>query len=270
MKILLYVIVILAGLIILGWAGIQIKPAPFTVFPRGQTELQTVPMPEGLPAPVERFYRELYGERVPVVTSAVITGRARMRPVGNIFLPSRFRFTHAAGQGYRHYIESTFFGFPILRVNERYLDGKGLMELPFGIFEGQKINQGANLGLWGEAMWYPAIFLTDERVRWEAVDEKTALLFVPYEDDKQTLLVRFDPESGLPEIIEAMRYKGEDSPEKTLWIPQVLEWDDVNGVPTMSKAAITWFDDGAPWVVFEVEDIVLNEDVQDYIRARGE
>jgi hypothetical protein len=118
-------------------------------------------------------------------------------------------------------------------------------------------------------MWFAAILLTDPRVHWEAVDENTAFLIVPFEDGEQTLVARFDPESGMLELLEAMRYKGEESQSKTLWLPQILEWDRVNGNPTMSRTAITWFDEGTPWVVFEVEEIVLNVDVEDYIREKG-
>lgn len=269
MKIIFILIGILAGLALLVWVGLQIKPVPFSSFLQQQPKLETVPLPEGLPAPVERFYRKLYGDRIPVVTSAVVSGRARLRIAGITF-PGRFRFTHDAGQGYRHYIENTIFGFPIMRVNERYLDGKGLMELPFGTFEGSKINQGANLGLWGESMWFPSIFLTDPRAHWEAVDETTALLYVPFEEGEQSIIVRFNPESGTVDLMEAMRYKGEDSLAKTLWLPEVVEWDTVNGSPTMSVTSITWFDEGKPWVVFNVEELVLNANIQEYIRARGE
>ncbi|HZD56415.1 MAG TPA: DUF6544 family protein [Anaerolineales bacterium] len=268
MKIILIILGVLAALTALGWVGLRIKPAPFSPFPQRQPQLQTQPLPGGLPAPVERFYRQIYGNRVPVVTSAVISGRANMR-ISGITFPARFRFTHAAGQGYRHYIETTFFGFPIMRVNERYLDGKGLMELPFGTFQGPKIDQGGNLGLWGESTFFAAFFLTDPRVRWEPVDETTALLFVPFQAGEQTFVVRFDPESGMLDRLEAMRYKGEESQSKTLWIPQVLEWSTVNGNPTMYRTAITWFDEGTPWVVFDVDEIVLNVDVREYIRARG-
>ena len=33
--------------------------------------------------------------------------------------------------------------------------------------------------------------------------------------------------------------------------------------------AATWMNDGKPWAVFMVEDIVYNVDVKDYVRASG-
>jgi hypothetical protein len=192
-----------------------------------------------------------------------------MRPVGPIALPARFRFSYEVGTGYRHYIEAAFLGIPILRVNERYLDGVGRMELPFGTFEGAKINQGANLGLWGESLWFAASLVTDQRVRWEGIDSETALLFIPFEEGEQTMLVRFDPDTGMLDTVEAMRFKGEESESKTLWIPQVLEWGRVGANPTMTRTSITWFDEGSPWVEFEVEEIALNVDIEEHIRARG-
>ena len=57
--------------------------------------------------------------------------------VGGLTFPGRFRFTHKAGHDYRHYIEATFLGFPILKVNESYLDGNSRLELPYGVTEGE-------------------------------------------------------------------------------------------------------------------------------------
>lgn len=136
---------------LLGWLGLRFRPAPLPAFPQPSGETEKIPLPEGLPVPVARFYRALYGETVPVIESLVVTGRAKMRVMGITF-PGRFRFTHIAGQGYRHYLETTFFGLPLMKVNEHYLGGTGRLELPFGGEAGPKVDQGANLGLWAETL----------------------------------------------------------------------------------------------------------------------
>ena len=93
------VIAVLLALIALVVIGLQIKPAPFSQVAQTAPKLETVPLPSSLPAPVERFYRKIYGDKIPVITSAVITGRATLRIAG-IQFPARFRFIHAAGHDY--------------------------------------------------------------------------------------------------------------------------------------------------------------------------
>ena len=270
MKVVIILVGVVIALLAIGWVGLQIKPSSFATFPQRTPKLETIPLPKGLPAPVERFYRQVYGESVPVITSAVVTGRASMRPFGPITLPARFRFTHEAGKGYRHYIEATFFGIPVMKVNEHYLDGKGRLELPFGVEEGEKINQGGNLGMWAESIWFPSLYLTDPRVRWEPVDDVTALLVVPFGDQQERYVVRFDPDTGLTTWFESMRYHGETSQLKTLWLNRSVKWGTLEGRPFSTVGAAIWMDDGKPWAVLTVEDVVYNVDVKDYIRARGQ
>src|SRR5512140_548791 len=108
------IVLIIAGamllLVLLIWLGLHVKPAPFPAYPQKTVEIKYVPLPTGLPAPVERFYRKIFGERIPLIQTAVMTGHATLRPFGPLTLPGRFRFTHTIGEGYRHYIEATLFG----------------------------------------------------------------------------------------------------------------------------------------------------------------
>jgi len=268
MKMVYIVAGVLVAIIFVFWLGLQVKPAPFSDLPLEAGQVEMVPLPDGLPEPVERYFREVYGDSIPVIESAVIAGRAKMRFNG-IPVKGRYRFTHIAGQGYRHYIEVNWFGLPLMKVNERYLDGEGIMELPFGISEGEKIDQSANLGLWAECIWLPAILVTDERVQWEAADDETAILIVPMGEGEQRFVVRFDPQTGLLSHLESMRYKDIDSMQKTLWLNETQKWDTVDGYLIPSIGAVTWFDQGKPWAVFEVEELVYNADVTESIRARG-
>ena len=272
----------------IGWLGLRVRPKPFAPYPRPTSVPGTVALPTDLPAPVRRYIETTIGDRVPVVETAVVSGRGRLRIKGLTF-PARFRFTHVAGRAYHHYIEATFFGRPVMRVNEWFVDGKARMELPVGVIEHEpKIDEAANMSLWGEAVWFPSILITDSRVRWEAIDSVSARLVVPFEGlgadgdrdsptqartastagtsaisaaTEQELLFTFEPQTGLLLRLDALRWKEPGSPSVEPWRNEPLEWRRINGITVPSLASTTWLEEGSPWAVWEVEDVVYNVDV---------
>ncbi len=239
-KMVLIVLSSLLALVMLVFVGLQVQPTSFPAITSSQDKLETIPLPVGLPAPVARFYQKIYGNNIP---------------------------THVAGRDYRHYIEATIFGLPILKINGSYIAGSSRMAMPWGTTENDpRANQGANLAVWAEALWFPSIFLTDPRVHWNAVDDVTATLRVPFEASTETFIARFDPVTNLLSYLESMRFKTD---QKVLWLNQARVWGDVGGTVALKESAVIWMDDGKPWATFEVEEIEFNVDVSKTIGGTG-
>jgi hypothetical protein len=66
MKFAILLIVILAALMLLNFIGLIIKPPSFAPFPKQPGSTETIPLPDDLTGPVERFYRQVYGDRIPL------------------------------------------------------------------------------------------------------------------------------------------------------------------------------------------------------------
>lgn len=259
----------LGALLGAGWLGLKVEPASFAPYPESTVRPDTVALPADLPAPVDRYFRAALGDRVPIIESAVLTGRGRLRFAGLTF-PTRIRFTHEAGRGYRHYIECTWFGMPVLKVNEAYLDDHARMEQPFGVVANEpKVDMAANLSLWGESIWLPSIIATDPRVRWEAIDRTSARLVVPFGEAEDSFTVAFDEQTGLIRSMEALRYRAARDAAKLPWRIEPLGWLTFHGLRVPSPAAVTWLDQARPWLVVSLEHVAYNVDVSQYIHASG-
>jgi len=77
----------------------------------------------------------------------------------------------------------------------------------------------------------------------------------------------FQPIAQGQPALETMRYRHAEGGNKILWLSEVREWQTINETLVPSTGAAIWLDEGTPWAIFTVDDIVYNVDVDEYIRA---
>ncbi len=247
--------------------GLRTVPPPFATFDRPAPELRVAPMPEGLPAPVQRYLEVVVGDTLPVQDSAVISGRMTMRLGAP--LPGRFRFSHIVGRGYRHYMEVMPFGRKLMTGQEWYLDGHARLDLPMGQVENQpRVDRAANLSMWGEYVWLPGA-LVDPRARWEEIDDVSARLVVPQADGPDALVAFFDPGSGLLDRLEGLRWRSPQDAEPIRWVTRNHAWTRIGGIGVPAVSSVQWADQKQPWLKLSLDDVVWNADLSDYLAASG-
>jgi hypothetical protein len=201
------------------WLGLRVKPAPFPPHPEGTPELDTSELPSELPEPVRRHYWATLSEKVPVIESAVVWGRADFK-VGGLWTRMRFKGYYITGREFRRDMEITWFSLPVLRGSDAYLGREGSLEIT-GLVNtssrGENFDQGQNLAMWAEAPFTtPSVLVLDPRLRWAPIDAHTARLVVPFGEREETLRAEFDPDSGFMRSMSSMRYRNHEK-TKTPW-----------------------------------------------------
>ena len=256
----------LAALVGIGWLGLQIWPKSFPPHPDKTRELGTIELLSDLPRPVNRHFKAILEGPIPKIETAVVWGRVRLKMSG-LWIRVRFKAYYLPGQDFYHYMEFSWFGMPILRGYDSYVDGVGTVEIK-GLFKisetGEETNQGQNITLWAEAVFAPLVFVTGSQVRWEALDEVSARLVVPFGGQEDSLLVSFDPHTGLMTQMSAQRYRGQEK-VKTPWRVEYRNWRTLHSIKIPMRLTVTWEDESSPRSFWTIEGVEYNVDVSEQI-----
>jgi len=159
---------------------------------------------EGLPAPVQRFFRAVLVDGQPVVAGARIrhtgtfdTGRdtASWKP----FTSDQVVVTRRPGFDWDGRV-AMLPGVPV-HVHDAYVAGEGVLTARvLGLFPvadqrgGGAVAEGELMRFLAEAAWYPTALLPSQGVRWEAVDDRSARATLADGATAVTLLFTFDDE----------------------------------------------------------------------------
>ena len=197
--------------------------------------LATIP-PRGAAHPDWALPPRPLRRRGAVVTSAVVTGRMWLRPWAS---PCR-ALSHLRGRaGYRHYIETTWFGLPVMRVNRWYLDGYGWNAVQ-GTVEGPPTRRAT----WGCGRRPPSSPPSGSPTRGCVGGDRrrTALLVVPFGDAEERFVV-----ASTRERAPVSRRCATATGRADLWLAATVPGRTVTAAGALdATGAATWLDQGRP------------------------
>ena len=171
---------------------------------------------EGLPAPVQRYFRAVLKDGQPIIAAATIemagtinlsASAAQWKP----FTSQQRVVTSVPGArpGFLWNAEVDMLpGLPA-RVEDSYIAGQGQLTAKLlGLFTvahahgGGEMARGEFMRYFAEAAWYPTALLPSQGVRWQAVDDASAKATLVDGAIALTLLFRFN-EAGLIASVRA-------------------------------------------------------------------
>jgi hypothetical protein len=167
---------------------------------------------EGLPAPVQAYFRAALREGQPMVEAVSVThsGTFNMSETGEQWKPftsTQRVVTQRPGFDWDGRI-AIMPGLPV-RVHDAYIAGEGLLHAAlFGLVSlvnlhgTPEVAQGELMRFFAEAAWYPTALLPSQGVRWEAMDDTSAKATLKDGEITLTMLFRFN-ENGLIESVRA-------------------------------------------------------------------
>ena len=208
---------------------------------------------DGLPAPVQRYFRVALKDGQPIIAAATIelAGRFNLSATGEQWKPftSRQRVV-TCRPGFLWDAQVSMLPGLAVCVRDGYIAGEGLLHAAaLGLFTvadvhgGGEIARGELMRFFAEMAWYPTALLPSQGVRWEAVDDRSANASIVDGPLRLTLLFSFN-DAGLIDSARA-EARGAMVGKEMVMLPWEGRWSDyqVRGgmtVPLTGEAAWLW------------------------------
>ena len=180
--------------------------------PAGQNKLYDARELDGLPAPVQRYFRAVLKDRQPLIATATfeLAGTINMSETGEnwkSFTSWQRAVIHRPGFLWNGWV--AMFPGVAANVHDSYIAGVGTLHAAMlGLFTvaqvqgGHEAARGELMRYFAEMVWYPTALLPSQGVRWESVDDRSANATLVDGPVTLTLLFRFN-EAGLITSVHA-------------------------------------------------------------------
>jgi hypothetical protein len=206
---------------------------------------------EGLPAPVQRYFRAVLEEGQPMVAGVDVrhTGTFNTGETTDQWKPftsDQKVVTQRPGFDWNGRV-AMMPGLPV-RVHDAYVAGEGILHASvLGLFTvadmrgTRAVAEGELMRFFAEAAWYPTALLPSQGVRWEPRDDRSAYATLTERDISITMLFTFD-RRGLIETVRAeargRTVGGEVIP--TPWVGRHWNYEERNGMRVPLDGEVAW------------------------------
>lgn len=209
---------------------------------------------DGLPAPVQRYFRAVLSPGQPVVTAATLEHRGEFdmgeaQPNWKPFTSEqRIVAAAPARPGFVWNARIAFVPGLAVRVHDAYVAGAGRLRAAVaGLFtvadlpSSPELAEGELMRYLAEAAWVPTALLPSQGVRWDAVDERSARATLVDGSTRVTLTFTF----GADAFIESVRAeaRGRTVAGRTVPTPWEGRWSDVQpqgGMRVPMSGEVAW------------------------------
>jgi hypothetical protein len=184
---------------------------------------------DGLPAPVQRYFRAVLSEGQPLVAAVSLehAGRFNMSETGEQWKPfasTQRVITRNPGFDWDGRI-AMLPGLPV-RVHDAYVAGEGILHatllglVPLANLRATpELASGELMRFVAEAPWYPTALLPGQGLRWEAIDDGSARATLEDSGVTVTMLFRFNAE----DLVESVRAEARGRSVQGRMVPTAWE-----------------------------------------------
>lgn len=206
---------------------------------------------EGLPAPVQRYFRAVLKEGQPIIAAVTVelAGTFNLSATEERWKPftSRQRIV-TRRPGFLWDAKVSMLPGLVVRVVDSYIAGEGLLLAAIlGMFTvadvsgGGEIARGEFMRFFAEAAWYPTALLPSQGVRWEAVDDRSSNATIVDGPLTLTLLFRFN-DAGLIDSFRA-EARGAGVGKEMVMVPWEGNWSNYqtrDGMTVPFTGEVAW------------------------------
>ncbi len=202
---------------------------------------------EGLPQPVQRYlrYTQIIGKEKVRTVRLKQKGFIRTKEDQGWMSFSARQYYRADYPAFIWYGSVKLFSLPLMRVRDKFYEGKGNMLirlLPFitvADATGDEIDQGTLVRYLNEMMWFPTAYLNDY-IQWEPIDSGSAKATISWQGLSASALFYFDDKGALTNFVAERYMTVDDGYSLERWSTPITEYREINGMMLPTKGEGVW------------------------------